>query len=275
MRIISFNVNGIRSMTGKVKNGEKKGSSTNNCIKTLIEEQRPDILCLQEVKTQNEGDLACFKANFKYIFTNFSQIKKGYSGVALMTNEQPELVEYNFDRYLEIVDSDVMKEGRMILAKFEKYYVITVYVPNSQPELARLKERVAWEISLREYISQVMRERGELPIILCGDLNVANEEIDIHNPKGKSKIPGYSKEEREEMKKLLESGFIDSYRYLHPNEVKYTYWSNFANSRARNVGWRIDYCLVSNSVQDKIIEADCLNEYMGSDHCPVLMDINL
>jgi len=274
MRLISFNVNGIRAMTGKIKNGEKKGSSTNNCIKTLIEEQRPDILCLQEVKTQNEGDLACYKTNFKYIDTNFSQIKKGYSGVAMMLNDAPEWIEYNFDKYVEMDRYDFMQEGRVIVAKFDKYIVITVYTPNSQPELARIEDRLTWEECLRIYLT-LLKEEYELPIILCGDLNVANEEIDIHNPKGKSKMPGYSKEERDEMKKLLQSGLTDSFRQLHPTEIKYTYWSHYANSRARNVGWRIDYCLVSNSVSDQITEADCLTEYMGSDHCPVLIDINL
>jgi len=279
MRIISFNVNGIRSMATKLKNGEKKGSSIHNGIKTLIEEQRPDILCFQELKTQNEGDVAFLKTNFPYIYTNMSKIKKGYSGVALLTHQQPEWVDTGFDRYSEEQlggsgYEEMMMEGRILIAKFEPCIVITVYTPNSQPELARLQERLAWEERLRRFMT-LLEEEWELPIILCGDLNVAHKEIDIHNPKGKSKMAGYTKEEREQMELLLQSGFVDSYRHLHPEDIKYTYWSNYAKSRERNVGWRLDYIIVSNSISDRIVEADCLTDYMGSDHCPVVMEITL
>lgn len=279
MRIISFNVNGIRSITGKIKNGEKKGSATNNVVKTLIEEQKPDILCFQELKTQNVGDLSCFKSNFKNIYTNFSKYKKGYSGVALMTNLQPEWVTYGFDMYDEeligeYTNYEFIDEGRIITAKFETFVAVTVYTPNAQPELARLKDRVAWEGILRMYLKQ-LEEELELPVILCGDLNCAHEEIDIHNPKGKKKTPGFSTEERQELQYMIDAGFTDSFRHLHPETVKYSYWSNFANARERNVGWRIDYVLVSDSVSNKIKEADCLDQYGGSDHGPVLLDINL
>uniref|UniRef100_A0A6C0KL69 Endonuclease/exonuclease/phosphatase domain-containing protein n=1 Tax=viral metagenome TaxID=1070528 RepID=A0A6C0KL69_9ZZZZ len=266
-------------MATKLKNGEKKGSSIHNGIKTLIEEQRPDILCFQELKTQNEGDVAFLKTNFPYIYTNMSKIKKGYSGVALLTHQQPEWVDTGFDRYSEEQlggsgYEEMMMEGRILIAKFEPCIVITVYTPNSQPELARLQERLAWEERLRRFMT-LLEEEWELPIILCGDLNVAHKEIDIHNPKGKSKMAGYTKEEREQMELLLQSGFVDSYRHLHPEDIKYTYWSNYAKSRERNVGWRLDYIIVSNSISDRIVEADCLTDYMGSDHCPVVMEITL
>ena len=279
MRIISFNENGIRSMATKLKNGEKKGSSIHNGIKTLIEEQRPDILCFQELKTQNQGDLAFLKTNFQHIYTSMSKIKKGYSGVALLTNQQPEWVNEGFDRYSEeqmggTMYEECMMEGRILTAKFEPCIVITVYTPNSQAELARLPERMVWEERLRRWIA-LLEEEWELPIILCGDLNVAHKEIDIHNPKGKAKMAGYTKEEREQMEVLLQSGFVDSYRHLHPEDAKYTYWSNYAKSRERNVGWRLDYIIVSQSIHDRIVGADCLNDYMGSDHCPVVMDITL
>jgi exodeoxyribonuclease-3 len=280
MRLISFNVNGIRSMAGKIKNGAKIGSSLNNGIKSLIEEQKPDILCFQEIKTQKDGDLGFLKPDFTYIYTNTSKMKKGYSGVALLTNQEPEWVHYDWDQYSEEQMGGAyrhyafMHEGRMIVAKFEQYIVITVYTPNAQPELARLEDRLIWEEKLRQYM-KLLEEQWKLPIILCGDLNVAHQDIDIYSTKGKSKLPGFSKEEREQMSSLLDAGFTDSFRHLHPEDVKYTYWSNFANSRERNNGWRIDYCLVSNSIADKIAEADCLVDYKGSDHCPVSIELNL
>ena len=279
MRLISWNVNGIRSMTGKIKNGEKKGSATNNVIKTLIQEQKPDVLCFQEVKTQSQGDLACFKSDFKYILTNFSKHKKGYSGVALCSKVEPEWVSYTFDRYDEELIGDYnsydwLMEGRIITAKYKTYVVVAVYTPNAQPELARLKERLAWEWVLRMYLVELQRE-FELPILLCGDLNCAHQEIDIYNPKGKKKTPGFSTEERQELQYMMDAGWIDSFRYLHPEEKKYSYWSNFSQSRKRNIGWRIDYVLVSDSSKGLIEEADYLTEYHGSDHCPVMIRMNL
>jgi exodeoxyribonuclease III len=277
MRLISFNVNGIRSMTSKIKNGEKKGSATNNVIKTLIQEQKPDVLCFQEVKTQNEGDLACFKTDFKYIFTNFSKFKKGYSGVALMCNQKPQWISYDFKMYEEeklgaYNSYEWIDEGRVITAKFEKLVVVTVYTPNAQPELVRLDDRVEWEAMLRKYL-QLLEEDLKVPVVLCGDLNCAHNEIDLHNPKGKKKTPGFSTEERAEFQKMIDCGFTDSFRHLNPDVAKYSYFSNFANSRERGIGWRIDYFLVSNSAKENIKEADCLNDYWGSDHCPVLLDI--
>jgi exodeoxyribonuclease-3 len=278
MRIISWNVNGIRAVTGKIKNGEKKGSATNNVVKTLIEEQKPDVLCLQEVKTQNEGDLAHLKSEFKYIFTNFSKHKKGYSGVALLSNQKPQWISYDFKMYTEeqignYSDYDWIDEGRVITAKFDKCVVVTVYTPNAQPELARIDDRVVWEEMLRRYLGLLMTEMS-VPVVLCGDLNCCHKEIDIHDPKGKAKTPGYSTVERAEFQKMIDAGFTDSFRHIHPTEIKYTYFSNFANSRGNNKGWRIDYCLVSNSAKEHIVGADCLNEYWGSDHCPVVVDIN-
>lgn len=279
MRLISFNVNGIRAITGKIKNGEKKGSATQNVIKTLIEEQKPDVLCFQEVKTQSQGDLACFKSDFKYILTNFSKHKKGYSGVAMMTNVKPQWVSYDFKMYDEeklgpYNNYEWIDEGRIITAKFEKLVVVTVYTPNAQLELARIDDRVEWEAMLRKYL-KLLEEELKVPVVLCGDLNCAHNEIDLHNPKGKSKTPGFSTEERAEFKKMIQNGFTDSFRHLYPTTAKYTYFSNFANSRARGVGWRIDYFLVSDSAKENIKGADCLNDYWGSDHCPVLLDISV
>jgi exodeoxyribonuclease-3 len=279
MKLISFNVNGIRAITGKLKNGEKKGSMTNNCLKTLVETEQPDILCLQEIKTQNEGDLACLSSLFSHLYSTFSTHKKGYSGVALCSKVEPEWVSYSFDRYDEELigeynSYDWLMEGRIITAKYKTFVVVAVYTPNAQPELARLEERVAWEQVLRMYLVELQRE-FELPVLLCGDLNCAHQEIDIYNPKGKKKTPGFSTEERQELQYMIDAGWTDSFRHLHPEEKKYSYWSNFAQSRARNIGWRIDYVLVSNSAKHFIEEADCLTEYHGSDHCPVMIRMNV
>ena len=279
MRIISFNVNGVRSMAGKEKSGQKMvagGQASRHCLAALVQEQKPDILCLQEIKTQSQEDLACLRPHFKHIYTNVASNKKGYSGVALLTNETPEWVAYDPTHVLDWYKGyEFLKEGRIIIAKFSTHIVINVYTVNAKPELARLAERLVWEEMIRNYLQHLHKE-FELPIILCGDLNVAHEEIDIHNPKGKSKMPGFSKEEREAFGTLLQTcHMIDTFRHLHPDTTKYTYWSNYAKSRERNVGWRIDYVLVSNTLHGHILEAECLNEYGGSDHCPVLATLQL
>jgi exodeoxyribonuclease-3 len=279
MRLISWNINGVRAMTGKIKNGEKKGSATNNVIKTLIEEQRPDCICLQEVKTQNDGDLACFKSNFKYILTNFSKFKKGYSGVSLMCNERPQWVSYDFKMYSEeqigaYNSYEWIDEGRVITARFKECVLVCAYVPNAQPELARLEERVAWESVMREYL-KALKEDNSVPVIYTGDLNVAPDVIDIHDKKNRDKVAGASKEERAEYKKLLEAGFVNAFRHLHPTERKYTYFSNFANARQSGKGWNIDHWIISEAAKDKIIASDMLTDYYGSDHVPILLDIAL
>ena len=279
MRLISWNINGIRSMTSKIKNGEKKGSPTNNVIKTLIQEQKPDILCFQEVKTQNEGDLAHLKSDFKYILTNFSKHKKGYSGVALLSMAKPKWVSYDFNMYTEEQIGpynmyEWMSEGRVITARFTNIVIVVAYVPNAQPELARLEDRVKWEEIMRNYL-RLLKEENAVPVVYTGDLNVAPEDIDIHDKKNRDKVAGASKEERAEYKKLLEVGFVNALRHLHPVERKYSYFSNFANARENNKGWLIDHYLVSDAVKDKISRADCLTEYYGSDHVPILLDIDI
>lgn len=270
MKLLSFNLNGVKSMTGKLKNGEKKGSATNNVIKSLIEEQQPDVLCFQELKSQSAGDLAWLRTHFPHLYMNFSKHKKGYSGVALLSKVEPEWVTNSLEEFGG-VGREFHDEGRIITAKFPEHIVVTVYTPNAQPKLARLEERIAWEQVLRMYVTELGKH--EIPVILCGDLNCAHQEIDLHNPKSNRNSPGFSKEERQELQLMLDAGFTDSFRHLHPDQVKYSYFSNFARSRERNVGWRIDYFLVSNAARDRIQEADILNEYFGSDHCPVLLVI--
>ena len=270
MRIISFNINGIQSMTGKLKNGEKKGGPTNNVLRSLVEEQQPDVLCMQELKTQTPGHLAWLRGHFPHIQLNLSKHKKGYSGVALLSKEEPEWVSTDFSRYLGDISADWSHEGRVVVAKFATAVVVTVYTPNSQNKLARLSERIQWEQVLRAYMLRLKEEFSGIAVVLCGDLNCAVEDIDIHKPKAHRGMPGFSDEERAEMRMML-AGFTDSYRLLHPETVGYTYFSNFAKSRERGVGWRLDYMLVSNA--DFIQRAEILGEYFGSDHVPILLDI--
>ena len=277
MRIISFNINGIKSMTNKLKNGEKKGGPTNNVLTALIEEQQPDILCFQELKTQNPGDLGFLRQYYPHITTSLSTHKKGYSGVAFLSKEKPEWTETNFTRYPEEVigaygEHEFIQEGRIVIAKFRSSIVITVYTPNAQPKLARLSERIAWEETLRMYMIEIRKE-FDLPVIVCGDLNCAPKEIDIHNPKSNRGSPGFSDQERSEFQNMIDSGFTDSFRFRNPDQIAYSYFSNFANSRARNVGWRIDHILVSRS--DLIRRAEILGEYFGSDHVPILIELDL
>ncbi len=277
MRIVNWNVNGVRAVCGKVKNGDKTGTQKENVITTLIKEQQPDIMCFQEIKTQSSKDFDCLKPYYPHIYTNHAE-KKGYSGTALVSRVEPEWVTNDFSLFPEDIigeykEKSFNKEGRIITAKFPTFILVTCYTPNSKEGLKRLDERIEWEQLMRNYLKAL--EESDLPVILCGDLNVAPTAIDIHNPKGKEKTAGYSKEERAEFQKLIDIGFIDSYRYFKPKEIKYTYWSNFANSRGKNLGWRIDHFMISNSVKDKIKEADCLTEYYGSDHCPILLDINV
>jgi exodeoxyribonuclease III len=279
MKLVSWNINGVRSMTSKIKNGEKKGCATINGIKSLIEEQKPDILCFQEVKTQSEGDLAFLKTNFKYILSNFSKHKKGYSGVALLCNEKPQWVSYDFKMYSEeqigaYNSYEWIDEGRVITARFKGCIIVNAYVPNAQPELARIEERVAWESVMREYL-KLLKLENSVPVIYTGDLNVAPEDIDIHDKKNRDKVAGASKEERAEYKKLLEAGFVNAFRHLHPTDRKYTYFSNFANSRANGKGWNIDHWIISEEAKDKIVKSDMLLDYYGSDHVPIMLDITL
>lgn len=277
MRLISFNVNSVRSLCTKQKDGTKTGTLESNCIKTLIKDYDPDILCFQEIKTQSEEDLICFASEFPNIYVNPATRKKGYAGTALLSKVEPEWVTFNFDAFEEDIlgeyeKYDFVREGRLITAKFSTSIVITSYTVNSKDKLARLDERLIYETLLRKYV-KLLESHYRVPVILCGDLNVAHKPIDIHNPSGKTKTPGYSPEERDAFQQMLDEGFTDSFRHLHPDTIKYTYWSNFFNSRKKGLGWRIDYFLVSNSVADRITEADCLCDYKGSDHCPVLLDI--
>lgn len=251
LKYISWNVNGLRACL-------KKG------FMDAFQSLDADCFCLQETKLQPhqiELDLPGYHQYWN------SAVKKGYSGTALFTKKEPLSVTYG----LGIEEHD--QEGRLITADFGSHYLITCYTPNSQRGLARLDYRMTWETEMLEYLKKLSSEK---PVILCGDLNVAHQEIDLANPASNHKNAGFSDEERGKMTDLLSAGFTDSFRFLYPDKKEaYSWWSYFAKSRERNIGWRIDYFIVSNDLQKHIQDASIHPEILGSDHCPVELDITL
>ena len=250
MKFISWNVNGFRACL-------EKGFGE------FFEGQNADFVCLQETKMQPG------QADFKpegYFQYWYSAEKKGYSGTAVFCKKQPISVRYGLG--IEAHDH----EGRAITLEYEDFYLLCVYTPNAQRELARLDYRMQWEDALREYIKDLDSRK---PVIYCGDLNVAHEEIDLKNPKSNHKSAGFSDEEREKFSKLLESGFADSYRRLYPDKVEYSWWSYMMKAREKNVGWRIDYFVLSERLMEKVKDSYILTSVMGSDHCPVGLEIDL
>lgn len=292
MRIVSFNINGSKAICGKLKNGEKKGHYSNNCLKTLIKETQADILCLQEIKTQDPvNDLGSLiethagikkpehlRPYYKYLYYNLAE-KKGYSGTAILCNVEPEWIAYDFKHFSEDTigaykQFAFTREGRMITAKFETFVLVNCYVPNTKSDLSRLDERLKWEQLIRNYVTALELET-ELPVIICGDLNVAHKEIDIHSPKTNKKSAGFTQEERDAFSEFLKTGFVDTFRTMKPDETKYSYWSNFRNARENNKGWRLDYFIVSTDIIKNVNISDILIEYQGSDHAPIILDINI
>ena len=251
MKLISWNVNGLRAAMTKG-------------FMDAFNALDADMFCLQETKLQPE-QIEMVLPNHEQYWN--SAVKKGYSGTAIFTKEKPLSVVNG----IGIEEHD--QEGRVITAEYEKFYLVTCYTPNSQRELARLEYRMEWEVAFREYLLALDAKK---PVILCGDLNVAHQEIDLKNPKTNRKNAGFSDEEREKMTELLAAGFTDTFRYLYPDAVDaYSWWSYMGKARERNVGWRIDYFLVSNSIADKIQEAKIHADIFGSDHCPVELVIDL
>lgn len=254
MKIISWNVNGIRAIM-------KKGFADS------VKEMSPDVLCLQEIKGQMEDVKTVLSLITDYeVHINPAKNRKGYSGTAILTRQKPIAVEQD----MNVDEHD--QEGRVIAAEFENYFVVTVYVPNSGSGLKRLDYRKSWDVDFLHYLKELEVKK---PVILCGDLNVAHQEIDIARAKQNyNKSAGYTQQEIDGFKRLLDSGFIDTFRHFHPEEVKYSYWNYMFNARDRNVGWRIDYVLVSESLLPKVQKAEILNEYKGSDHCPVSLTLS-
>ena len=251
MKFISWNVNGLRACVGKG-------------FVDFFDEIDADIFCLQETKLQ-EGQID-FAPDGYYSYWNYAE-KKGYSGTAVFTKKEPLNVTYG----MGIEEHD--KEGRLITLEFEDFYFITVYVPNSQRELTRLKYRMKWEDDFLSYIKALDEKK---PVIYCGDLNVAHKEIDLKNPKTNHHNAGFTDEERSKMTAVLSSGFTDTFRYFYPDaEGIYSWWSYMFKSREKNAGWRIDYFIVSSSINDKLEDAKIHTEVLGSDHCPVELDIDI
>ena len=221
-----------------------------------------DIFCVQETKLQREQATFDFPGYEEFWY---SAEKKGYSGTAIFSKEKPISVSYG----IGIEEHD--HEGRVICAEFENFYVVTCYTPNSQRELARLDYRMVWEDAFLNYLKELDQKK---PVLVCGDLNVAAEEIDLKNPKTNRNNAGFTDEERNKFRVLKAAGFVDTFRFLHPEEVKYSWWSYMFKAREKNVGWRIDYWLVSDRIKDKVQAAEIHNDIFGSDHCPVSMEIN-
>ena len=251
MKMVSWNVNGLRACVTKG-------------FVDIFNEFDADIFCLQETKLQ-EGQIDLPLDGY-YQYWNYAE-KKGYSGTAIFTKKEPLAVTNG------IGIDEHNTEGRVITLEYENFFFVTCYTPNSQNELKRLDYRMKWEDDFREYLMGLNEKK---PVILCGDLNVAHNEIDLKNPKTNRKNAGFSDEEREKMTTLLNSGFTDSFRYLYPNkEGIYSWWSYRFKARKNNAGWRIDYFITSDSIKDKIIDSKIHTDIMGSDHCPVELDIDL
>ncbi|OKZ60836.1 MAG: exodeoxyribonuclease III [Clostridium sp. CAG:354_28_25] len=255
MKLISWNVNGLRAVVNKG-------------FKEFFKEIDADIFCIQETKMQE----AQLDENILEIFEGYnaywnSAEKKGYSGTAIFTKQKPLNVTYGIGK------EEHDKEGRVITLEFEKFYMVNIYTPNSKRELERLDYRQLWEDEIRAYLLKLKENK---PVVMCGDLNVAHEEIDLKNPKTNRKNAGFTDEERAKMTELLNAGFVDTYRYKYPEvEGKYSWWSYMFHAREKNAGWRIDYFIVSENLKDKIEDAKILDDIYGSDHCPVELDLNI
>jgi len=249
MRFVSWNVNGLRACLTKG-------------FMESFRDMDADVFCLQETKMQ-EGQAILDLPGYKQFWN--SAEKKGYSGTAIFTRVEPIDVAYG----LGIEEHD--HEGRVITMEFKDYYLVTVYTPNSQKELARLDYRMTWEDAFKDYVCGLDKKK---PVIICGDLNVAHKEIDLKNPKTNHKNAGFTDDERQKFTELLQAGFTDTFRKVYPDVTgAYTWWSYLRKARANNAGWRIDYFLISNRLDDKIESATIYNEIFGSDHCPVGLEL--
>ncbi len=250
-KLISWNVNGLRSCMGKG-------------FMDFFDSVDADIFCLQEIKL-SEGQIEWNKENY-YSYWNYAE-KKGYSGTAVFSKEKPLSVKYG----IGIDEHD--HEGRVITLEFENFYMVTVYTPNSQRELTRLEYRMKWEDDFRNFLNDLRKTK---PVVVTGDMNVAHKEIDLKNPKTNRKNAGFTDEERQKMTELLDSGFIDTFRYFYPDaEQRYSWWSYMFKSREKNAGWRIDYFLASKELEDRLISAEIYDKVLGSDHCPIELVIDL
>ena len=251
MKLVSWNVNGIRACV-------RKG------FLHYFNEVDADIFCIQESKLQ-EGQITLDLEGY-HQYWNYA-VKKGYSGTAIFTKKKPISVSYG------VGQNEHEQEGRIITLEFAEFYLLTVYAPNAKRDLSRLDYRLQWEDEIRQYIIDLERKK---PVILCGDLNVAHQEIHLKNSKSNKGNSGFTEEERRKMTTLLDVGFVDSYRFFYPEKQDvYTWWSYMSKVRERNIGWRIDYFIVSKKLSDRLIDAQIHSDIMGSDHCPVFVEIDL
>jgi exodeoxyribonuclease-3 len=252
MRLVSWNVNGIRAMM-------KKG------FKSALNDLNADVLCLQETRAQDQQVFEALAPIDGYKIYSNAAVKKGYAGTAILTKKKPRDVR----PHIGIEEHD--QEGRVLAVDFDAFWLVTVYTPNSGSALKRLAYRQSWDAAFLAYLKNLEQQK---PVIACGDFNVAHQPIDLARPQANyNKTAGYMQEEIDGMDNLLSAGFIDTYRYKKPDEVKYSWWSFRANARQRNVGWRIDYFLASEPLAGQIKQADILNDVMGSDHCPVTLEL--
>lgn len=259
MKLISWNVNGLRACVNKG-------------FEEFFKEIDADIFSIQETKMQENQIDEKIKTFGNYQYFNSAE-KKGYSGTAIFTKQKPINVIFDINKDQEkykILSEN--KEGRIITAEYENFFLVNCYVPNSKRELERLEYRKEWEDDLRNYLIKLDKIK---PVIYCGDLNVAHEEIDLKNPSTNHNSAGFTDDEREKMTKLLNSGFVDSYRHKYPDKIEYSWWSYMFHSREKNVGWRIDYFLVSERIANKIKDAKIHTEILGSDHCPIELEIDM
>ena len=252
MKLVSFNVNGIRAILGKD-------------FKNTFEAFDADIFSLNETKWSDNDSFVFYPEGYHTYFTN-SKVRKGYSGVAVFTKKEPLSVHYGLE------NNEYDDEGRVITLEFENFYYVACYVPNAGDGLKRLDFRLEFEERMTNYLKNLDKIK---PVIYAGDLNVAHKEIDLKNPKANVMNPGFTLEERNAFSELLSNNFIDTYRYKYPNAVKYTWWSYRFNARANNAGWRIDYFVVSDRIKDLIEDSLIHNEIMGSDHCPISLIIKI
>lgn len=249
MKLVSWNVNGIRACV-------KKG------FLDYFQHMDADIFCLQETKLQ-EGQISLDLEGY-HQYWNYA-LRKGYSGTSVFTKKKPLAVSYGFS------DDHIEPEGRIITCEFDSFYLVNVYTPNSKRDLSRIGERLEWEDTLREYLLDLDQHK---PVVLCGDLNVAHTEIDLKNDRSNRGNSGFTDEERGKMTMLLQEGFVDSFRFIHPSkDDAYSWWSYMSNVRERNIGWRIDYFIVSNRLTSAIKTAEIHSEILGSDHCPVYLEL--
>ena len=260
LKIMSWNVNGLRAVLNK------------GALQKLIAEQKPDMICLQETKAK-QGQAEIDLPEYEELWN--SADRPGYSGTAIFTKIKPLSVRNGLPTTKNFADQfgDPLTEGRVLTAEFDDFFLVDVYTPNSKNALERLDLRAKlWDPEFLRYLKSLEETK---PVVVCGDFNAAHEEIDIARPNTNHHSAGFTDEERQGITNYLEAGFIDTFRFLHPNEVRYTWWSHWGNARANNVGWRIDYFLISKALQPKLNAAEIYENYLGSDHCPIAIELEV